>query len=93
MQRYGLGTPKFFGVDASKQSFNHPDGQPKADRSNQAAQIAQQRTQEAAPSPATVAEEIAEEGGAVCVFILVNTGRLQMVNETLSRQHFGRLHY
>ena len=63
LPRYGLGTPKFFGVDASKQSFNHPDGQPEADRSNQAAQIAQQQTQEAASSPATAAEESAEEGG------------------------------
>ena len=63
MPRYGLGTPKCLGVDASKQSFNHPDGQPEVNRPNQAARIAQQQSQEAASSSGTAAEEIAEEGG------------------------------
>lgn len=45
---YALATPKFFGVDKTSLDFNHPDSQLAADRSNQAAQIAQQQAQEGA---------------------------------------------
>lgn len=43
---YALATPKFFGVGATTQSFNHPDPQLAADTTEQSAQIAQQQSQE-----------------------------------------------
>ena len=45
---YALATPKFFGVDATSQSFNHPDPQLAADQSDQSLQAKQQQDQEAA---------------------------------------------
>ena len=45
---YALSTPKFFGVDGTKDNFNHPDPQLAGDRTDQSAQMAQQQQEEAA---------------------------------------------